>query len=49
MFDQDNWRLIALLLPLSMGLEGACTLALRAAPAARPADPLSPSLKASGS
>ena len=49
MFDQDNWRLIALLLPLSMGLEGACTLALRPAPAARPADPLTSSLKASGS
>ncbi|OJT18019.1 hypothetical protein BO221_41730 [Archangium sp. Cb G35] len=48
-FDQDNWRLIALLLPLSMGLEGACTLARLAAPSARPAEPLSPSLKASGS
>ncbi|MCY1079751.1 Lnb N-terminal periplasmic domain-containing protein [Archangium lansingense] len=49
MFDQDNWRLIALLLPLSMGLEGACTLARAPALAARPAEPLSPSLKASGS
>jgi hypothetical protein len=48
-FDQDNWRLIALLLPLSMGLEGACTLARLPAPAARPSEPLSPSLKASGS
>lgn len=49
MFDQDNWRLIALLLPLSMCLEGACTLARRPAPAARSAEPLTPSLKASGS
>ena len=38
MFDQDNWRLIALLIPLSMGLEGACTLARGWSPSAtRPA------------
>jgi len=50
MFDQDNWRLIALLLPLSMGLEGACTLARARFPgASKPAEPMTPSLKASGS
>jgi hypothetical protein len=50
-FDQDNWRLIALILPISVGMAGAFTLARVKAPAAAgaPAEPLAPSLKASGS
>ncbi|QRK05345.1 DUF4105 domain-containing protein [Archangium violaceum] len=49
-FDQDNWRLIALILPISLGMAGALTLARGRAPAAdRSAEPLAPSLKASGS
>ncbi len=50
MFDQDNWRLIVLLLPLSLGMAGAMWVVRRAwAPsvAARTSEPLSPSLKTS--
>ncbi|HYO51591.1 DUF4105 domain-containing protein [Archangium sp.] len=49
MFDQDNWRLIALLLPLSVGMAGAFTLARARAQAQATSEPLTPSLKASGS
>ncbi|WNG46336.1 DUF4105 domain-containing protein [Archangium minus] len=49
-FDQDNWRLIALILPISLGMAGALTLARVRVPVAdRTAEPLAPSLKASGS
>lgn len=49
-FDQDNWRLIALLLPVSLGMAGATTLARVGAPVARLApEPMASSLKASGS
>lgn len=49
-FDQDNWRLIALILPISLGMAGAFTLARVRAPAAQASsEPLAPSLKASGS
>ena len=45
MFDQDNWRLLALLLPQWVGLAGALTLARsRTAPLA---PPLTPPLKTS--
>ena len=49
MFDQDNWRLIALLLPTSVGMAGALTLARQGLPVARVTGgtPAS-SLKASG-
>ncbi|HEY0095190.1 MAG TPA: DUF4105 domain-containing protein [Archangium sp.] len=49
MFDQDNWRLIALLLPLSLGLAGALRLARVGAPASagRTPEPMTSSLKAS--
>ncbi|HEX8824278.1 MAG TPA: DUF4105 domain-containing protein [Archangium sp.] len=49
MFDQDNWRLIALLLPLSLGLAGALRLARAGAPssAGRAPEPMTSSLKAS--
>jgi hypothetical protein len=49
-FDQDNWRLIALLLPVSLGMAGATTLARVRAPVARIApEPMASSLKVSGS
>ncbi|QRO01128.1 DUF4105 domain-containing protein [Archangium violaceum] len=46
MFDQDNWRLIALILPISAGMAGALRLG-RAPAAARAPDALASSLKAS--
>jgi hypothetical protein len=50
-FDQDNWRLIGLILPISLGMAGAFTRARVQAPAeVRPSsEPMAPSLKASGS
>ncbi|PTL82367.1 DUF4105 domain-containing protein [Vitiosangium sp. GDMCC 1.1324] len=49
-FDQDNWRLIALILPISLGMAAALTLARSRAPVeGRAVEPLAPSLKASGS
>ena len=49
LFDQDNWRLIALLLPMSVGMAGALWL-LRAPVAGREvAPPVAPDLKVSGS
>jgi len=48
-FDQDNWRLIALLLPVSVGMAGALWL-MRAPVAGRvPAPPVTTDLKVSGS
>jgi hypothetical protein len=49
MFDQDNWRLVALLLPLSVGMAAAFSLARARAPAQAASESLTPSLKASGS
>jgi hypothetical protein len=47
-FDQDNWRLMALLLPIAVGLAAAMTLARAWAPAAnRKPDALASSLEAS--
>ncbi len=47
-FDQDNWRLIALLLPISLGMAGALWLARGWAPAAhRAPESLASSLKTS--
>ncbi|WP_257461172.1 Lnb N-terminal periplasmic domain-containing protein [Archangium lipolyticum] len=46
MFDQDNWRLIAFILPISVGMAGALRLG-RAPAAARAPDALASSLKAS--
>ncbi|ATB32517.1 DUF4105 domain-containing protein [Melittangium boletus] len=49
MFDQDNWRLIALLLPISVGMAGAMWL-MRAPAAGRvPAPSVTSELKVSGS
>ncbi|MBM7117557.1 DUF4105 domain-containing protein [Archangium primigenium] len=48
LFDQDNWRLIALLLPMSVGMAGALWL-LRAPVAGREVTPpVAPDLKVSG-
>jgi hypothetical protein len=48
MFDQDNWRLIALLLPLSVGFAGALWLSRAWAPVTRrEPESLTSSLKAS--
>lgn len=47
-FDQDNWRLIALLLPLNVGMAGALLLARAWAPGSgRTPEALASSLKAS--
>ena len=48
MFDQDNWRLIALLLPLSLGMAGAMTLGRVPVAEGQRSPSLTPTLKASG-
>ncbi|ATB38093.1 hypothetical protein CYFUS_003519 [Cystobacter fuscus] len=48
LFDQDNWRLIALLLPVSVGMAGAMTLGRSVVAVRQASPPLAPTLKASG-
>ncbi|WNG16198.1 DUF4105 domain-containing protein [Cystobacter fuscus] len=48
LFDQDNWRLIALLLPVSVGMAGAMTLGRSRVAVGQESRPLAPTLKASG-
>ncbi|WNG25759.1 DUF4105 domain-containing protein [Cystobacter fuscus] len=48
LFDQDNWRLIALLLPMSVGMAGAMTLGRSRVTVGRESPSLTPTLKASG-
>ncbi|MFY0575288.1 hypothetical protein ACN28S_13785 [Cystobacter fuscus] len=48
LFDQDNWRLIALLLPMSVGMAGAMTLGRSRVTVGQESPSLAPTLKASG-
>ncbi|OJH35859.1 DUF4105 domain-containing protein [Cystobacter ferrugineus] len=48
LFDQDNWRLIALLLPQWVGMAGAMTLGRSTVAVGQVAPPLASTLKASG-
>jgi hypothetical protein len=48
-FDQDNWRLIALILPVSVGMAGALWLSRAPAVARAAAPAVTPDLKVSGS